>query len=107
MKVLIVGTGYVGLVTGACLAELGIRVVNVDNNSAKIAKLRVGEIPISEAKLTDIVIAQTKSGNLTFATDMADDIATSEIIMIAVGTDRKSTRLNSSHLDLSRMPSSA
>lgn len=86
MKVLIVGTGYVGLVTGACLAELGIRVVNVDNNAAKIAKLRAGQIPISENKLADIVIAQTKSGNLTFATDMADDIATSEIIMIAVGT---------------------
>jgi UDPglucose 6-dehydrogenase len=86
VKVLIVGTGYVGLVTGACLAELGIRVVNVDNNDAKIAKLRAGEIPISENKLTDIVIAQIKSGNLTFETDMADDIATSEVVMIAVGT---------------------
>jgi UDPglucose 6-dehydrogenase len=86
VKVVIVGTGYVGLVTGACLAELGIRVVNVDNNSAKIAKLRTGEIPISEQGLTDIVIAQTKSGNLSFVTDMADDIQTSEIVMIAVGT---------------------
>ncbi len=86
MKVLIVGTGYVGLVTGACLAELGIRVVNVDNNSSKIAKLRAGEIPISEISLTDIVIAQSKSGNLTFATDMASDIETAQIIMIAVGT---------------------
>jgi UDPglucose 6-dehydrogenase len=86
VKVLIVGTGYVGLVTGACLAELGIRVINVDNNSGKIAKLRAGEIPISEQRLTDIVIAQTKSGNLTFATDMADDIQSAEIVMIAVGT---------------------
>jgi UDPglucose 6-dehydrogenase len=86
VKVLIVGTGYVGLVTGACLAELGVRVVNVDNNSSKIAKLRAGEIPISELGLTDIVIAQTKSGNLTFATDMSEDISTSDIVMIAVGT---------------------
>jgi UDPglucose 6-dehydrogenase len=86
VKVLIIGTGYVGLVTGACLAELGVLVVNVDNNSAKIAKLRAGEIPISEVGLTDIVIAQTKSGNLTFATDMSQDILTSDIVMIAVGT---------------------
>ncbi len=86
MKVLIVGTGYVGLVTGACLAELGIQVVNVDNNSSKIAKLRNGEIPISEQGLTDIVIAQSKSGNLTFATDMTADIGSSEIVMISVGT---------------------
>jgi UDPglucose 6-dehydrogenase len=86
VKVLIVGTGYVGLVTGACLAELGIRVVNVDNNGAKIAQLRAGEIPISEQGLTDIVIAQTKSGNLAFATDMAVDIETAQIVMIAVGT---------------------
>jgi UDPglucose 6-dehydrogenase len=86
VKVLIVGTGYVGLVTGACLAELGIQVVNVDNNSSKIAKLRDGEIPISEQGLTDIVITQSKSGNLSFATDMAADIGSSEIVMIAVGT---------------------
>lgn len=86
MKVLIVGTGYVGLVTGACLAELGFQVVNVDNNSSKIAKLRAGETPISEHRLDDIVIAQSKSGNLIFATDMAEDIATADIVMIAVGT---------------------
>ncbi len=86
MKVLIIGTGYVGLVTGACLAELGIDVVNVDNNSTKIAKLRAGEIPISERGLTDIVIAQSKSGKLIFATDMANDILSAEIVMIAVGT---------------------
>jgi UDPglucose 6-dehydrogenase len=86
VKVLIVGTGYVGLVTGACLAELGAQVVNVDNNSSKIARLRAGEMPIAEHRLTDIVIAQCKSGNLTFTTDMAEDIETSAIVMIAVGT---------------------
>jgi UDPglucose 6-dehydrogenase len=86
VKALIIGTGYVGLVTGACLAELGIRVVNVDNNSSKIAKLKAGEMPISETSLADIVINQSKSGNLTFATDMAEDIQTSQIVMIAVGT---------------------
>jgi UDPglucose 6-dehydrogenase len=86
VKVLIVGTGYVGLVTGACLAELGNQVVNVDNNISKIEKLKLGEIPISERGLSDIVIAQSQCGNLAFVTDLADDIQSTEIVMIAVGT---------------------
>jgi UDPglucose 6-dehydrogenase len=86
VKVLIVGTGYVGLVTGACLAELGNQVVNVDNNRSKIEKLKLGEIPISERGLADIVVAQTKSGNLSFATDMAEEIQSTQIVFIAVGT---------------------
>ena len=86
MKVLIVGTGYVGLVTGACLANIGIKVVNVDNDKSKITRLKNGEVPISEPGLPEIVVTQQKSGNLQFVTEMSPHIDDAVIVMIAVGT---------------------
>lgn len=83
-RILIAGTGYVGLVTGACLADLGFEVVCVDRDTAKIAALRAGDIPIYEPGLAEVV---ARNGlRLRFTTDLAAEVAGSDIIFIAVGT---------------------
>ncbi|WP_460877801.1 UDP-glucose dehydrogenase family protein [Rhodanobacter koreensis] len=86
MKVTIFGTGYVGLVTGACLAEMGNHVICVDVDAAKIARLKRGEIPIYEPGLESIVRRNHASGQLDFTVDAAPAIAHGEVIFIAVGT---------------------
>jgi UDPglucose 6-dehydrogenase len=86
MKVTIFGTGYVGLVTGACLAEMGNHVVCVDVDQAKVDGLRNGVIPIFEPGLEPIVRRNYASGQLDFTTDPAPAIAHGELIFIAVGT---------------------
>ena len=86
MKVTIFGTGYVGLVTGACLAEMGNHVVCVDVDVAKIERLKHGEIPIYEPGLESIVKRNHASGQLDFTVDAASAVAHAEIIFIAVGT---------------------
>src|SRR5471032_314760 len=86
MKVTIVGTGYVGLVTGACLAELGNDVLCLDVNAAKIESLRNGAIPIYEPGLSEVIARNRESGRLTFSTDVAQAVAHGEIQFIAVGT---------------------
>jgi UDPglucose 6-dehydrogenase len=86
MNVTIFGTGYVGLVTGACLAEMGNRVVCVDIDAAKVARLKRGEIPIYEPGLEPIVRRNHASGQLNFTTEAASAIAHGEVIFIAVGT---------------------
>jgi UDPglucose 6-dehydrogenase len=86
MKVTIFGTGYVGLVTGACLAEMGNHVVCVDIDENKVARLRRGEIPIFEPGLEPIVRRNHANGQLEFTTDAAIAIAHAQIIFIAVGT---------------------
>jgi UDPglucose 6-dehydrogenase len=86
MKVTIFGTGYVGLVTGACLAEMGNHVVCVDVDHAKVEGLRNGVIPIFEPGLEPIVKRNYASGQLDFTTDAAPAIAHGELIFIAVGT---------------------
>jgi UDPglucose 6-dehydrogenase len=86
MKVTIFGTGYVGLVTGACLAEMGNHVVCVDVDQAKVDGLRNGVIPIFEPGLEPIVKRNYASGQLDFTTDPAPAIAHGELIFIAVGT---------------------
>ncbi len=86
MKVTIFGTGYVGLVTGACLADVGHHVLCVDIDDDKIEKLKNGIIPIFEPGLDDIVLRTVKSGNLTFTTDAAEGVNESEFIFVAVGT---------------------
>lgn len=86
MKVTIFGTGYVGLVTGACLAEMGNHVVCVDIDENKVARLRRGEIPIFEPGLEPIVRRNYANGQLEFTTDAATAIAHAQIIFIAVGT---------------------
>ncbi len=86
MRVTIFGTGYVGLVTGTCLAEVGNDVVCVDVDAAKIARLERGEIPIFEPGLEPLVRANHASGHLRFTTDAASAIAHAQIVFIAVGT---------------------
>ena len=86
MRVSIFGTGYVGLVTGACLAEVGHDVVCVDVDAAKIEGLRNGQVPIYEPGLEPMVRASHAAGRLHFTTDAAAAIAHGEIVFIAVGT---------------------
>src|SRR5689334_18762269 len=86
MQVTIFGTGYVGLVTGTCLAEVGNDVVCVDIDEGKIARLERGELPIYEPGLEDLVAASRAAGRLKFTTDAATAIAHGRVIFIAVGT---------------------
>jgi len=86
MKVTVHGTGYVGLVSGACLAETGNQVICVDIDETKVAALKAGEIPIYEPGLTDIVRRNHAKGRLNFTTDVAEGVAHGDIQFIAVGT---------------------
>jgi UDPglucose 6-dehydrogenase len=89
MKLAVIGTGYVGLVTGTCFAEYGNTVVCVDNNQDKIDQLRQAIIPIYEPSLEEIVKDNIESGNLTFTTDLKEAANASDIIFICVGTPQK------------------
>ncbi|HEY1250982.1 MAG TPA: UDP-glucose/GDP-mannose dehydrogenase family protein [Thermoanaerobaculia bacterium] len=86
MNICMVGTGYVGLVTGACLADFGMNVVCVDKDAEKIASLQRGEIPIYEPGLHDIVSRNERAGRLRFTTDLKGSIEDALAIFIAVGT---------------------
>ena len=86
MEIAIIGTGYVGLVTGTCFAEMGVRVHCVDTDTTKIERLRGGEIPIYEPGLDEMVRRNTEEGRLSFHTDLAECINDVEIVFIAVGT---------------------
>lgn len=86
MKVCVVGTGYVGLVTGTCLAEMGNDVICVDNNAEKVEFLKNGGVPIYEPGLEELIKSNTREGRLTFTTDLADAVDKSLICFIAVGT---------------------
>lgn len=86
MKILVVGTGYVGLVTGACFAEMGHNVICLDNDVVKIQRLKDGEIPIFEPGLEEIVKRNVQGGRLVFTTDYAEGVATALICFIAVST---------------------
>jgi UDPglucose 6-dehydrogenase len=86
MRILMVGTGYVGLVSGACFSDFGHEVVCVDRDESKIARLRRGEIPIYEPGLETLVVENMKAGRLSFSTDLASSAQGAEVIFIAVGT---------------------
>ena len=86
MKIAVVGTGYVGLVQGTCLAELGNHVVCIDKLATKIQALQCGRVPIYEPGLAELVHRNHRNGRLVFTTDLATSIAEAEIVFIAVGT---------------------
>jgi UDPglucose 6-dehydrogenase len=86
VNICVVGTGYVGLVTGACLADFGMKVVCVDKDEGKIGALLAGEIPIYEPGLDSLVRKNADEGRLAFATALPDAIEAAAAIFIAVGT---------------------
>src|SRR5579883_1208210 len=86
MKVTLFGTGYVGLVTGTCLAEMGNHVLCIDVDAAKVRRLESGEVPIFEPGLEPLVKRNHSAGRLQFSTDAAAGVAHGEILFIAVGT---------------------
>ncbi|HEX4823352.1 MAG TPA: UDP-glucose/GDP-mannose dehydrogenase family protein [Candidatus Polarisedimenticolaceae bacterium] len=86
MNITVVGTGYVGLVTGACFSEFGTHVTCVDKNAEKIAMLERGEMPIYEPGLEALVERNVKAGRLVFTTDLASAVERSLVVVIAVGT---------------------
>ncbi|MBX3456722.1 nucleotide sugar dehydrogenase, partial [Ferrovibrio sp.] len=86
MRVAMIGTGYVGLVSGACFSEFGHAVVCVDKNPARIEALEQGEIPIFEPGLEDLVTRNVKAGRLSFTQDITAAMAEADAVFIAVGT---------------------
>ena len=86
MKITVIGAGYVGLVTGACLAELGHQILCVDNNPEKIALLNAAGVPIYEPGLQELLSRNRAEGRIHFTTEMADAVDHGEVIFIAVGT---------------------
>jgi UDPglucose 6-dehydrogenase len=86
MKLCIIGSGYVGLVTGTCFAQMGNNVICVDNDVAKIDMLNAGEVPIYEPGLKEMIATNAAAGRLTFTTNLGDAVERSKIIFIAVGT---------------------
>ncbi|KWT84947.1 UDP-glucose dehydrogenase family protein [Candidatus Magnetominusculus xianensis] len=89
MEICMIGTGYVGLVTGACFAEFGVTVTCVDNDAGKIEALKRGEIPFYEPGLKDLVGKGVREGRLIFTTELAEAVRKSIVIFIAVGTPPK------------------
>ena len=100
MKLCMIGTGYVGLVSGVCFADLGNDVVCVDKDIFKINKLKKGIIPIYEPGLSELVKKNYKSGRLSFTTNLSEAIKNSQVIFICVGTP---TKKNSNAADLSQV----
>jgi UDPglucose 6-dehydrogenase len=98
MRVAMIGTGYVGLVSGACFADFGHHVVCVDKDENKIAALNRGEMPIYEPGLDDLVAANVRAKRLSFTTDLKDPVAEADAVFIAVGTP---SRRGDGHADLS------
>ena len=92
MKLCMIGTGYVGLVTGACFADLGHNVICVDRNKKIIEKLKKGIIPIYEPGLGELVKKNFKSNRLSFTINLEESIKKSQIIFICVGTPTKKKR---------------
>ncbi len=86
MRVCVIGTGYVGLVTGACLAHIGHDVICIDNNEEKVKLMKSGQSPIFEPGLSEIMQSAIQSGKILFSSDLAAGVAHGEILFIAVGT---------------------
>ncbi len=98
MRIAMVGTGYVGLVSGACFSEFGVETVCVDKDADKIARLKRGEMPIYEPGLAALVESNAKTGRLAFTSDLAAAVGEADAVFIAVGTP---SRRGDGHADLS------
>ena len=97
MRIAMIGTGYVGLVSGACFADFGHQVTCVDKDAGKIEALRRGEIPIFEPGLDALVASNVKAKRLDFTTDLTAPVAEADAVFIAVGTP---SRRGDGHADL-------
>ncbi|HLF59147.1 MAG TPA: UDP-glucose/GDP-mannose dehydrogenase family protein [Alphaproteobacteria bacterium] len=97
MRIAMIGTGYVGLVSGACFSEFGVEVICVDKDADKIARLSRGEMPIFEPGLETLVAANMRAGRLSFTTELAPAVAEAAAVFIAVGTP---SRRGDGHADL-------
>src|ERR1700674_3728161 len=104
MRIAMIGTGYVGLVSGACFADFGHHVTCVDKDVDEIAGWRRGEIPIFEPGLEALVASNVKARRLDFATDLTAPVAEADAVFIAVGTP---SRRGDGHADLSYVHSAA
>ena len=104
MKIAMIGTGYVGLVSGVCFSDYGQEVVCVDKDPAKIERLRAGEVPIFEPGLDDLMAKNVAAGRLSFTLDLAEAVAGADAVFIAVGTP---TRRGDGHADLSYVMAAA
>src|SRR5271170_2940010 len=98
MRIAVIGTGYVGLVSGACFSEFGVEVTCVDKDAGKIGRLIRGEMPIYEPGLEQVVATNTAAGRLSFTTDLGPAVAGADAVFIAVGTP---SRRGDGHADLS------
>ncbi len=97
MRVVMIGSGYVGLVSGTCFADFGHIVTCVDKDEAKVAALRNGVIPIYEPGLDVLVANNVRDGRLSFTTELAEAVAAADVVFIAVGTP---SRRGDGHADL-------
>jgi len=104
MKIAMIGTGYVGLVSGVCFSDFGHDVVCVDKDPAKLAKLQAGEVPIFEPGLDQLMARNVEAGRLSFTDNLADAVREAEAVFIAVGTP---TRRGDGHADLSYVMAAA
>src|SRR5579863_6375660 len=86
MRIAVIGTGYVGLVSGACFSEFGVSVTCVDKDAGKIERLKQGRMPIYEPGLEQIVASNVAAGRLSFTTDLKSAVGGAEAVFIAVGT---------------------
>ncbi len=97
MRIAMIGTGYVGLVSGACFSEFGVEVICVDRDAGKIGRLQQGEMPIFEPGLDQLVVNNVRAGRLKFTTDLAGAVPGADAVFIAVGTP---SRRGDGHADL-------
>ena len=104
MKIAMIGTGYVGLVSGVCFSDFGHDVVCVDKNAGKIAQLQAGQVPIFEPGLADLLAKNVQAGRLSFTLDLVAAVAEADAVFIAVGTP---TRRGDGHADLSYVMAAA
>src|SRR5215475_15697089 len=100
MRIAMIGSGYVGLVSGACFADFGHNVVCVDKDVERISALNRGDVPIFEPGLHDLIVSNTRQGRLAFTSELSPAVAAAEAIFIAVGTP---SRRGDGHADLSHV----